>query len=123
MATAFGVSRFTLRNRYLGLTKPHAVAHDNHKTQPCDVRCFGPLQKVWINRVEEVANDTDDGIQKHATVHEYMTLQKVAIKPGTVKAAFRKTGIAPFDTNIFTDANFAPSRTTSTKACPPPMFP
>ncbi|KDQ51644.1 hypothetical protein JAAARDRAFT_113283, partial [Jaapia argillacea MUCL 33604] len=98
-------------------------AHTTHKSQPCDVGCFGPLQKVWIDRVERIAVDTDAGMPKHDFVNEYMEIRKLAIKPETVKAAFRKTGIAPFNANIFTEADFAPSRTTSTKASFPPSFP
>ncbi|KZT25356.1 hypothetical protein NEOLEDRAFT_1178462 [Neolentinus lepideus HHB14362 ss-1] len=60
---------------------------------------------------------------KHEFVDEYMAIRRVTIKPKTVRVAFRKTGVTPFNAEIYTVANFAPSHTTSTKAHLPLSFP
>ncbi|KDQ51449.1 hypothetical protein JAAARDRAFT_62513 [Jaapia argillacea MUCL 33604] len=100
--------------------------HGSHLTdaiQPCDTGCFGPLQRAWIEQMEEIVEETHESMPKHEFVNEYMAVWAVAIKEVTIKAAFRKTGIALFNPNIFTNEDFAPSRVTSIKASLPSSFP
>jgi len=97
-------------------------AHTTHKTWPCNVRCFGPMSKKWLERMEEIVEDTGDGLQWHNFVNKYMAVHEKSITKECILAAFKKTGISPFNPNIFTAADFAPSCTLSTQAHMPPSF-
>lgn len=98
-------------------------AHTTHKTQPCDVGCFGPMSKKWLERMEEIVVQTGEGLQKHAFVDEYMAVRSASITKESVVAAFRKTGIHPFNPDIFTKEDFAPSCVSSTKSNMPASYP
>ncbi|KII83531.1 hypothetical protein PLICRDRAFT_119302, partial [Plicaturopsis crispa FD-325 SS-3] len=89
--------------------------HTTHKTQPLDVAVFGPMQLRWTERMEEIVEETGEGLPRYDFISEYMSLRSSAVTTQIVKAAWRKTGLEPFNPNVFTDADFAPSRMTSTK--------
>jgi hypothetical protein len=84
-------------------------AHTTHKTQPLDVGCFGPLKSKWIERCEEHLELYGTPIARADFVTEYLAVRDAAVTPELVLAAFRKTGIAPFNPDIFNDTDFAPS--------------
>lgn len=98
-------------------------SHTTHKLQPLDVGCFGPMQKRWIARCEEIAQTLGRRVRKEEFVKEYLSVRDASITPEVVHAAWRKTGLYPFDPDIFTEADFAPSRPWSTQAHLPASFP
>jgi hypothetical protein len=97
--------------------------HTTHKTQPLDVGCFGPVKTAWLNRCDEVVDLTGADIPKSQFVNEFMTVRDQAMTPELIMSSFRKTGISPFNSNIFKDRDFAPSQSSSIKGHLPLSFP
>jgi hypothetical protein len=97
--------------------------HTTHRTQPLDVGVFGPLQRRWQERCDEVLETTDEEIRKVDFVKEYMEARRHAFLPDTIKKAWERSGICPLNPNIFTDADFAPSASTSRHAHLPGSYP
>ncbi|EGN98528.1 hypothetical protein SERLA73DRAFT_74730 [Serpula lacrymans var. lacrymans S7.3] len=75
--------------------------HTTHRLQPLDVGVFGPLQKAW----------------------EYWEARKSAFTTNTVLQAWHKSGLCPFNPNIFSAVNYAPSVSTSTIKHAPAFYP
>jgi hypothetical protein len=98
-------------------------AHTTHQTQPLDVGCFGPLKSQWVEHCEAHLELTGEPLSKADFVKAYISIRDEAVTPELVQAAFRKTGIAPFNANIFTEADFGPSHGSSTSAHLPQSFP
>ena len=93
-----------------------------HKLQPLDVGVFSSLQRKWT---AHCGQRVIDGIKinRYNFVPEYMEVRKKAITPELIKKSFSRTGIYPFNPDIFTDKDFAPSRATSRDAHLPPSYP
>ena len=81
--------------------------------QPLDVGVFGPFQSAWLKRCEEVVEETNESISWWDFPREYYAIRLKTFTPEVIQAAFRKTGISPFDPGIFSDEDFAPSLPTS----------
>ncbi|CDO68229.1 hypothetical protein BN946_scf184870.g3 [Trametes cinnabarina] len=90
------------------------IPHATHMLQPLDVGVFGPVQLGWLERCAEVLEATKHPLHRADVVREYMAVRKKAMTVSVIKAAFRSTGIEPFNPNIFHPAQFAPSHSTST---------
>ncbi|KII83307.1 hypothetical protein PLICRDRAFT_75887, partial [Plicaturopsis crispa FD-325 SS-3] len=73
--------------------------HTTHKTQPLDVAVFGPMQLRWTERMEEIVEETGEGLPRYDFISEYMSLRSSAVTTQIVKAAWRKTGLEPFNPN------------------------
>ncbi|THU83132.1 DDE-domain-containing protein, partial [Dendrothele bispora CBS 962.96] len=97
--------------------------HTTHRLQPLDVGCFGPLQNAWFRQCDIVLNETGQGMELKDVVKEYMNAREVPFVEKNVFAAWRKSGIKPFNPGIFTDANFAPSKVSFTWMHVPSSFP
>lgn len=48
--------------------------HTTHKLQPLDVGVFGPFQRAWIERCDEIVEDTGEEMPKSDFVREYMAV-------------------------------------------------
>lgn len=97
--------------------------HTTHKLQPLDVGCFGFLSRKWLERCEEVVENTGRTILKSDFVREYMAVRRRTMTPEVILGAWRRTGLMPFNSAIFTEKDFAPSYATSTQVYTPPSFP
>ncbi|THU98481.1 DDE-domain-containing protein, partial [Dendrothele bispora CBS 962.96] len=97
--------------------------HTTHRLQPLDVGCFGPLQKGWFQRCDDIMNDTGSGMEIKDVVKEYMAVRVKSFTESNVSTAWRKSGIKPLDPDIFTEADFAPSLASSTTMHVPASFP
>lgn len=97
-----------------GVTILTIPPHSSHKLQPLDVAVFGPLQ-TFYNAAADSWMMRHPG--KPISIHEVGELLGQAfdksMTPVNIKSGFRKTGIFPFDRNIFTDEHFMPSETTN----------
>ena len=56
-------------------------------------------------------------------VEEYMKVCKKSMSLKVIQGAFSCCGIWPFNPQIFTKGNYAPSKLTSTHAIAPPSYP
>ena len=97
--------------------------HTTHRLQPLDVGVFGPLQKRWEERCDEIVSLTNASIQIQDVVREYIDVRSQALKPETIKSAWKSCGIYPLDPTVFSDDDYAPARITSTVAHVPPTYP
>ena len=88
-------------------------AHTSHRMQPLDVSLYGPLKTIY-SRV--CADFLSNNPGKVITLHDIASLfGKAYLKVATVSNAisgFKATGIEPFDSEIFTDADFEAAKTT-----------
>jgi hypothetical protein len=75
--------------------------HTTHRLQPLDVGVFGPLQRAWVERCGMVAEETGMGITKASFVKEYMSVQSTVFTENVIQQAWHKTGIYPFNPDIF----------------------
>lgn len=90
--------------------------HTTHKLQPLDVGVFGPFQRAWSERCDEVVEDTGDEMPREDFVKEYMDVRSKTFKSTTIITAFRKSGCWPVNQDVFTDEDYAPSIPTSTSS-------
>lgn len=90
--------------------------HTTHKLQPLDVRVFGPFQRAWSERCDEVVEDTGEEMPREDFVKEYMDVRSKTFKSTTIINAFRKSGCWPVNLDVFTDEDYAPSIPTSTSS-------
>lgn len=97
--------------------------HTTHRLQPLDVGVFGPLQIAWFERCDAILENTGQGMQLRDVVKEYMAARNASFKPETILQAWRKSGINPHNPGLFTEADFAPSHSTSIRVHAPSTFP
>jgi uncharacterized coiled-coil protein SlyX len=97
--------------------------HTTHRLQPLDVGIFGPLQRAWQKQCLEVLDETGQGVTRQQLVKEYMKARTKSIKNKLILGAWKKTGIRPFNPQIFTDEDFGPSFVSSTNRPLPDSFP
>ena len=93
-------------------------SHTTHALQPCDVGVFSPLTHAWKSQVTQ-ASQNNIAITKDNLLFYYHKARTVALKPTTIKSAFRKTGIYPFDRNTIPPSAFEPAKNTTTQAAQP----
>ena len=108
-----------LHNIHLYCLPPHTT----HKLQPLDVGVFGPLENEWLDYCIEAVGEEGLLIDRHEFVRAYLTVRARSITEAVIKGAWKNTGISPYNPNIFTDADFAPSHSTSTQVHLPPSYP
>jgi hypothetical protein len=90
--------------------------HTTHKLQPLDVGVFGPFQRAWSERCDEIIEDTGEEMRREDFVKEYMDVRNKTFKSTTIITAFRKSGCWPVSRDVFTDEDYAPSIPTSTSS-------
>jgi hypothetical protein len=93
-----------------------------HKVQPLDVGVFTFVQRRWTDHcdrrlIEGVRMD------RYNIIDEYCKVRAATITRTCIQSAFRSTGIYPFNRNIFTAVDYAPSRSFSTTAYAPSSYP
>lgn len=87
--------------------------HCSHRLQPLDVSVFGPFKSA-------LKTSFNDWLQlnpgKRITIHDVARLSRLpytqAFTPSNITAGFAKSGISPFNRNIFPEDAFLPSFTT-----------
>lgn len=84
--------------------------------QPLDVGIFGPFARAWTKRCNDYMEEYLEEISRDQFVKHYMEVRQKTFKATTIRAAFKKSGVWPINHDLFTDADFAPSISTSTMA-------
>ena len=87
------------------------LAYPSHSTQllqGLDVACFGPMKLIW-NEVKERMEREGCPVTKDNFAEVYAEVRERALTASTIKSAFRATGIEPFNPNILTEDQLAPS--------------
>jgi hypothetical protein len=93
-------------------------SHTTHALQPCDIGVFGPLAHAWKSQVTQASKDNIP-ITKDNLLHYYHTARSAALKPLTIRSAFRKTGIYPFNHDAIPLSAFEPAKNSTTLATQP----
>jgi hypothetical protein len=115
-------SHYTLG--FLDYARTHRIevigypSHSTHVYQGLDVVIFAPMKKRW-------SEARDDWERRGHTVDKtnflaiYAEAHIKTLTPENIKAAFRKTGVIPFNPDVVTTDMMAPSQATSTHATVP----
>jgi len=82
-----------------------------HKLQPLDIVVFSAVQHAWTTHCERRLAEGVT-IDWYNVIHEYLKVWDV-ITPDLIKKSFEKTGIYPFNSDIFMDTDYAPSMASS----------
>ncbi|KIJ52065.1 hypothetical protein M422DRAFT_157164, partial [Sphaerobolus stellatus SS14] len=90
--------------------------HCTHALQGLDVICFARMKQSWCNAIDAFELQHCRGINKSEFAGVFGIAFAEAFTPDTVKAAFEKTGIYPFNPNIITANQMKPSEPHSTQS-------
>ncbi|KAK4314483.1 hypothetical protein Pmani_014188 [Petrolisthes manimaculis] len=95
--------------------------HSSHKMQPLDVAVYGLFKSYYAAAMDSCL------LQKPGiplTIYDIGSLVDTAFKqsmtPSNITSGFKRSGIFPFDDNVFYDSDFSP---TSVTDCPEPVKP
>lgn len=97
--------------------------HTTHQLQPLDVGIFGPLQRKWQERCDEIISETNTEVPRSKFVKEYMDVRNKVFTSELIKSAWKKAGMWPLDPRRFTEKDFAPSKLMSYATCLPSGYP
>ncbi|KAJ6589779.1 hypothetical protein B0H10DRAFT_1630376, partial [Mycena sp. CBHHK59/15] len=84
LAVAAGIDLFSL------------VCNTTHKTQPLEVGIFGPTERRWGDKCDELA-DIGLSITKDNVIPIYLEVRQAAMMKKNILSAFQKTGIRPLN--------------------------
>lgn len=90
-------------------------SHSTHVYQGLDVVIFSPLKKNWTRARDQWERDGHT-VDKTNFLRVYAEAHKQTLTEANIKAAFRKTGVIPFNPDVVTADMMAPSETTSISA-------
>ena len=97
--------------------------HTTHRLQPLDVGIFGPLQRKWQERCDDIISETNMEVPRSRFVKEYMDVRNKVFTPDLIQSAWKKAGMWPMDSEKFTEKDFAPSKLMSYTTSLPPGYP
>ncbi|KIJ25875.1 hypothetical protein M422DRAFT_138824, partial [Sphaerobolus stellatus SS14] len=97
---------YALENGIIILGYP---AHCTHALQGLDVVCFARMKQAWCEVLDRFEMEHSRGINKSDFAGVFGQAFFRAFTSKTVKSAFQKTGIIPFNPNIITMAQIKPS--------------
>lgn len=87
--------------------------HTTHRLQPMDVSFFGPLKTYFSQECDcFMINHPGQTITDKDIADLFRRSYEKAATIGNAINGFRRSGICPFDRNIFDDSDFAPALTT-----------
>lgn len=109
--THYGFLDYANQNNVIVLCLP---PHTTHKLQPCDVGVFGPLANAWKNEVQK-SFAMGHVVTKYNLIEVYSRARLLSFKPTTIQAAFKTTGIWPFNRDVLGPAAYLPAEATTTR--------
>lgn len=84
--------------------------HTSHLTQPLDVAVFGPFKRMYsLSCHSYMQQNPGLTISKYSVAELTAKPYNKALSTENLQAAFRKTGIFPFDKSTITDVNVVPA--------------
>lgn len=97
-----------------GVTLLTIPPHTSHRLQALDVSVFGPFQNYYNSAA-------DSWMHRHPgqtlTIYQVAEIMGIAfdkaMTPSNIKSGFKKTGIFPFDRNVFIEDDFFQSEVTN----------
>jgi hypothetical protein len=92
------------------------IPHSTHIFQGLDVVIFSPLKKFIGEERDTWLHEHGAAMDKNNFLAIYGRAHIRALTPDNIKAAFKKTGIWPFNPDVVTTEMLAPSRETSCEA-------
>jgi hypothetical protein len=101
---------------YARENKIHVLCYPSHAThvyQGLDVVIFGPLKTYWTEERDNYERRTGQKVSKTNFLKIYAPAHIRAFTDSNIRAAFRKTGLVPFDPTVITTEMMAPSIETS----------
>ena len=98
---------FAKGNGVILLTIP---PHTSHKLQPLDKTIYGPFKKAYSLSMDAwICSHPGRTISINEVPHFVKEAQSSAMTIPNITSGFEKTGIFPYNQNLFTDLEFAPS--------------
>ncbi|XP_011877480.1 PREDICTED: uncharacterized protein LOC105567310, partial [Vollenhovia emeryi] len=87
--------------------------HCSNKMQPLDVSVYGPFKKAYNTACDSwITNNPGKMMTYHSIPGIVKTAISVSITPRNIVAGFKKTGIQPFNSEIFNESDFLPASVT-----------
>lgn len=81
--------------------------HTSHKLQPLDLSVYSPLKNYYNQAVETwLYNHKGNTFDIYAVAEALGAAYPKAFTPSNILSGFRKSGICPFDPDIFTDDDY-----------------
>ncbi|KAJ3510357.1 hypothetical protein NLJ89_g4727 [Agrocybe chaxingu] len=113
--TTYRFCSYAERNKIIVICLP---PHTTHELQPCDVGVFGPLATAWRAEVTALSLESIP-IRKKNFIKHYSKAREKAFTSETIRNAWQKTGLVPFDRNALPEIAYEPSLNTTTKPTQP----
>ena len=89
-------------------------AHCTHALQGLDVVCFAKMKHIWHNELDEHYKRTGVHVNKCTYAKVFGTAFLQAFDTNTILAAFKATGVHPYDPTVIKEQQLKPSEQTST---------
>ncbi|CAI9732654.1 Pogo transposable element with KRAB domain [Octopus vulgaris] len=111
-----------------GITMLSFPPHCTHRLQPLDKAVYGPLKKYTNTAIDDWhINHPGQTMAIYDIPCIVKTAWPLTATPTNILSGFSSTGICPFNRNIFTDSDFAPSYVTDLRdpafSAPGPLAP
>lgn len=91
--------------------------HCSHKLQPLDVSVFGPFKRYCAAAQDAWLRNNPGKVLTIYDIPQIVTeALPLAMTTTNIRKGFEKTGICPFNANIFTDEDYSPSLVTDRPA-------
>lgn len=104
------VINFCKENGIILLTLP---SHCSHKMQPLDLCCFGPFKMHYNRAVDEwMLNNPGIPMNIYNIADVVGKAFPLAFTPSNIIKSFERSGIHPFNSNVFDDSDFLSSYVT-----------
>jgi hypothetical protein len=93
--------------------------HCTHALQGLDIVCFAQMKLAWTEEVKRFEAEHDCGVNKGYFAGVFGVAFQKAFIEDTICAAFRATGLVPFNPNIITPSQMKPNVPTAIKGAFP----
>ncbi|KZT32305.1 DDE-domain-containing protein, partial [Sistotremastrum suecicum HHB10207 ss-3] len=87
--------------------------HATHVYQGLDVACFGLMKQYWRTACQSYELGARERVSKAMFLQVFAEPYRKAFTVETIKSAFKRTGVVPYDPTVITADMLAPSKATS----------